>query len=354
MASLTTFKKSMSALVFASSAFVVAACSSPNSAPETMTTDQSAAKTADISIVASTSIWGDVAQTVAESTGEADKISVTSIIQGNTVDPHHFEPTAQDIARAKEADIIVVGGGGYDAWLYESVDKDKVVHALDLTAHDHDHGHGHDHDHGTEEQHDHNHDHDHGEHGHDHAHDHDHGHGHKEWPGIESNEHIWYDTIAVSDVAKEIAKRINTSNTTKPADAKDFVTQLAALHERVHHLPEVTVAQTEPIADHLLSHSPMTEVTPADYRTATLAEREPAASEVAAFMELIDSGQLDVLVYNPQTKTDVTEQIRAAAEQKSIAVVEVYETPAEGESVIDFITGAIDRVEEAAKKAATN
>lgn len=268
----------------------------------------------EISIVASTAIWGDVAQNIADTTDSP--ITVTSIIEGNTSDPHHFEPSATDIAKAKEADIVVVGGGGYDAWLYEAVDSTTVVHAMELTSHEHDHDHEH-------------------EHGHHHEHDSD----------TAKNEHIWYDTEAVADVASEIAERINSINADAHADATGYVEKLEAIHKRTHELPEATVAQTEPIADYLLAHSRMKDITPEGYHAATIAEQEPTAADLAAFLELINTEKLQALIYNPQTETDMTKRIHQAAKDKNIPVVEIYETPPTGESYLDLVTNAVDQLE---------
>ena len=118
-----------------------------------------------IQVVASTSIWADVAQAVVNTAQTDVNIDVHPIVSGNSVDPHHFEPTAADIARANEADVIIAGGGGYDAWLYQAVEnQDQIIHALPLTAHDHG-----DHDH---DEHAHEEEHDHDERAHDHAHEH--------------------------------------------------------------------------------------------------------------------------------------------------------------------------------------
>lgn len=271
-------------------------------------TSSEPAEDKDISIVASTAIWGDVAQNIADTADSP--IVVTSIIEGNTIDPHHFEPSATDIAKAKEADIVVVGGGGYDAWLYEAVNDTTVVHAMELTSHEHDHDHHHDHDGETAE-----------------------------------NEHIWYDTEAVADVASEIAERINSINADAHADATGYVEKLEAIHKRTHELPEATVAQTEPIADYLLAHSPMKDITPEGYHSATIAEQEPTAADLAAFLELINSGKLQALIYNPQTETDMTKRIHQAAKDKKIPVVEIYETPPAGQSYLDLVTNAVDQLE---------
>lgn len=127
-------------------------------------------------IVASTSVWGDLARHVTEGTDA----EVTSIITGNVADPHHFSPSAADMARAHRASFVVVGGGGYDAWLYEGLEDSQIVHALPLTAHSHDHEHGHEHDHGATEE-------------------------HEDAP---RNEHVWFDVDALATVAGEIEERV--------------------------------------------------------------------------------------------------------------------------------------------------
>ncbi|MBC3185677.1 zinc ABC transporter substrate-binding protein [Corynebacterium sp. zg-331] len=250
-------------------------------------------------IVASTSVWGSLADSVTEGTDA----EVTSIITGNATDPHHFNPSAADMARAHNASFVVAGGGGYDAWLYEGLDDAKVIHALPLTAHSHDH-------------------HNHGDHDHD-----------------ATNEHVWFDLDAVSEVAQEIADRVDGAN------AADTKADLAQLKQRLAALPEARVAQTEPIADYLIEDSPLKESTPQGYRHATLAESEPAAADLAEFLELINSGGIDALVYNPQTATDMTKRIRQAAEEKGLTIVEIAETPAEGQDTIDFLTQAINNLE---------
>ena len=308
-------------------AATLAACSSTATDPAT---ESSMVKDdGSISIVASTNVWGDVASTV------VPDAEVTSIIDGDDTDPHFFEPTAADMAKAKAADIVVVGGGGYDAWLYSAIDPDKIVHALPLTEHDHDHEHG-DHE---------GHDHDHGETGHDdHDHDHEghhHDHGDHDADGL-VNEHIWYDTHAVQHVGADLAEAAKKLGAEASTDTLDE--QMHTLHEKIDHLPAVRVAQTEPIADYIINHSPMIESTPEGYRHTTLSEAEPTAADVSAFLDLINSGELDVLVYNPQTETPTTKRLLDAANANNVSVVEISETPEKGQSFYDFFTQAVDRL----------
>lgn len=328
-----------------------------------------------IHVVASTSIWADVAQAVVDTAKTDVNIDVKAIVTGNDVDPHHFEPTAADIARANEADVIIAGGGGYDAWLYQAVkNQDDIIHALPLTEHSHDHGdhdHGHEHEHGDHD-HGHEHDHAHDEHaheeGHDHAHDehgHEHGHDHNaetvsmdeakkiaaEHPetitNIEGNEHVWYDAAAIEKVANEVATLVNKTNPEAKATADPLVQRVENIKERVEKLSARNYAQTEPIADYIMKYSDSTDVTPEGYRKATVAEGEPSAADLARFLEAINQGKVDLLIFNPQTETDMTKRIRSAAEDKNIPVVEIGETPPENTNFLDYYEEAVSALEAA-------
>ncbi|APT85469.1 metal ABC transporter solute-binding protein, Zn/Mn family [Corynebacterium aquilae] len=348
----------------------LAGCSS---ADNTTSSSEAASTTVDgnnITVVASTQVWADVAKEV------SPDIDATAIINGDETDPHSFEPTAADMAKAKAADIIVVGGGGYDAWLYTAVDQDKIIHALPLTTHDHDHGHdhgeeGHDHDHDHgEEGHDHDHDHGDKDHDHDHGaaesesaeahehehgeegHDHDHAHGeegHHHDHDAEANEHIWYDIDAVDAVAEQIAQRVAELDPKATINAGAVADKLAPIHETLKDLPAITVAQTEPIADYIIEQTPMKEATPSGYRHATLNESEPSAADVAAFLKALDDGSIDLLIYNPQTATETTKKLREEAEKHNIPVVEISETPAKDQNFFTFYADEVDNLAAAAK-----
>lgn len=328
-----TLKTAVATVAAVGAALGMASCSS----------DENKTENDKISIVASTQVWADVVDTVTDD----DRVEISAIVTGNDMDPHSFEPTAKDMAKAEKADIIVVGGGGYDSWLYSAVDKGKVIHALELTEHDHDHGHeGHDHgheghDHGTaeamaaEEAHDHE--------GHDHGHE---GHNHGA-AGAEENEHVWYNTSALTQVAEDTAKQIQKLNPEVKVNLDAAKQKIKALDSRIHALPEAKVAQTHPIADHILAHTHMTDVTPADYRATTLSEAEPSAAELNAMLEKVNSGEVQLLVDTPQTKTPYSTRIREAAEAKNIPVVEVNETPEKGTNFFTEFDRAISDFEKA-------
>ena len=303
-----------------------------------------------IHVVASTSIWADVAQAVVDTAQTDVNIDVHPIVSGNGVDPHHFEPTAADIARANDADVIIAGGGGYDAWLYQAVkNQDEIIHALPLTEHDHgEHDHGHD-EHGHD-------DHDHGE-----GHDHDHAHEGEtvtmdeakkiaaEHPeqitNIDGNEHVWYDAAAIEKVATEVATLVNEANPAAKATADPLVERVEDLKSRIEKLPQRNYAQTEPIADYIFKYTDSTDATPEGYRKATVAESEPTAADLAHFLEDIKQDKIDLLIFNPQTETDMTKRIRTAAEDKNIPVVEIGETPPEKTNFLDYYEEVVNALE---------
>lgn len=280
----------------------------------------------DLRIVTSTKVWGDIADAVV---GDADDVSVEAIITSNDIDPHSYQPTAADMALVAQADILVAGGGHYDAWIADAAsgnDDIIIVSALDIDGHE---GHDHDHD-----------DHAHEEEAHD---DHDHaGHDHDD----EVNEHIWYDTDAVRDVAHELAVEIN-AHSDVTVDDEDVIRQLDEIDERKEDIEEATTAQTHPLADDILTGTAITDATPEGYRQATLKESEPSAADVAAMLELIESGDLDFLIDAPQTSDQVSTRLVEAATAKGLRIVNVLEAPNADETYFDLYNRILDDLEQA-------
>src|SRR5690625_2026708 len=95
---------SIGALAFAS------ACSTASSDEASDNGSEGSNGSDTLNIVTSTSIWGDVAQSVADSAEGAD-VEVTSIVEGNNMDPHHFEPTAADRSEERRVGIECRGQG---------------------------------------------------------------------------------------------------------------------------------------------------------------------------------------------------------------------------------------------------
>lgn len=314
---MSAFSRIAVAVTTAGALLLCAGCSAETSSP--------GSKDSKVQVVASTPVWADIAKAVAE-TAQDSNVEVNSVITDGGVDPHHFEPTAADIAKARDADVLVVNGGGYDAWLYEAVDSPEPIHALPLVEHG-----GLDKDtsvpkatinsfasDGTLKV-------------------------------IDGNEHIWYDPVALKQVAGQIAEQINAKDPDAHASADPVSERIDKLQDRLGTMKDRRFAQTEPIADYLLAGSGAKESTPAGFRKATLNEGETSAADLARFLELIKSNGIDLLVFNPQTTTDTTDRIRQAAKDANVPVVEIGETPPDQSNFLDYYSRVVGELESAAR-----
>lgn len=285
----------------------------------------SAGKSEDtIKVVTSTKVWADVADAVTDD----EKVAIDPIIASNDIDPHSYEPAAADMAKVEDADILVAGGGHYDAWLTSSLRdaKDKVI----ISALPQEEGHNHEHDHDHE-----GHDHDHG--------DHD-GHEHHHHDG-EANEHVWYNTDAVEETAEQLAEALTKMGA--KADTKAVDKEIKDIEEAKSKLKAAKVAQVHPLADDILKDTKVEDITPKGYRQSTLNESEPSASDVNEMLKLIESGELDYLIDSPQTHDQVSQRLVEAAKAKGVKIVDVFESPSTDQSFFDLYKQTLSDMESA-------
>lgn len=298
----------------------------------------SAGKSEDtIKVVTSTKVWADVADAVTDD----EKVSIDPIIASNDIDPHSYEPAAADMAKVEDADILVAGGGHYDAWLTSSLRdaKDKVI----ISALPQEEGHDHDHDHDYEGHDDHDHE------GHDHEghNDHDHGdhEGHEHHHDGEANEHVWYDTDAVEETAEQLAEALTKRGA--KADTKAVDKEIKDIEEAKSKLKAAKVAQVHPLADDILKDTKVEDITPKGYRQSTLNESEPSASDVNEMLKLIESGELDYLIDAPQTHDQVSQRLVEAAKAEGVKIVDVFESPSGDQSFFDLYKQTLSDMESA-------
>lgn len=298
----------------------------------------SAGKSEDtIKVVTSTKVWADVADAVTDD----EKVSIDPIIASNDIDPHSYEPAAADMAKVEDADILVAGGGHYDAWLTSSLRdaKDKVI----ISALPQEEGHDHDHDHDYEGHDDHDHE------GHDHEghNDHDHGdhEGHEHHHDGEANEHVWYDTDAVEETAEQLAEALTKRGA--KADTKAVDKEIKDIEEAKSKLKAAKVAQVHPLADDILKDTKVEDITPKGYRQSTLNESEPSASDVNEMLKLIESGELDYLIDAPQTHDQVSQRLVEAAKAEGVKIVDVFESPSGDKSFFDLYKQTLSDMESA-------
>ncbi|WP_305093779.1 metal ABC transporter solute-binding protein, Zn/Mn family [Prescottella sp. R16] len=265
-----------------------------------------------IRVVASTNVWGSVAQAVA-----GDRLDVVSIVTEPSADPHSYEASPADAAKISDASLVVLNGGGYDGFVEDVLKTGTPKPTVDAFAlHEQRTGaHADDTDDG------------------DHA-----GHAHGS-----VNEHVWYDMPTVDTVASAIAEQLAVLDPdgadVYTRNAETFRTQLRTVSEitasiaAAHH--DTPIAQTEPIAHYLIAAAELKDVTPEAFTGAVENGTDPSPASIAETRQLLSDRQAATLVYNVQTEDKVTRAMRDTAEAAGVPVVEVTETlPAE----TDFVT----------------
>ena len=68
-------------------------------------------------VMATESFLGDIAQNVAGS-----RIKIETLLPV-TVDPHEYQPKPQDVTKLAQAQVLIVNGLGYEAWLQKTLDS---------------------------------------------------------------------------------------------------------------------------------------------------------------------------------------------------------------------------------------
>jgi zinc transport system substrate-binding protein len=177
-----------------------------------------------------------------------DHADVVNIVPTG-VEPHDFEPTAQDMVGLSGADLFIYNGSGFEAWVdkaVEGLDKNKtaVVNAtegLELLKAAEDHEHGDEHQEGTAEQ------------GHEEhqegstaeAHEHEHG---------EFDPHVWLDPTMLKAQAEKIKAALAQKDQAHAADYEKNFQQLASDLDQLDKEFKEMVAKA-PKKEFMVSHS---------------------------------------------------------------------------------------------------
>ncbi|MBM7458381.1 metal ABC transporter solute-binding protein, Zn/Mn family [Rhodococcus coprophilus] len=308
-------------------ATTLAACGTSTTGPDDGT----------LRVVASTNVWGSVAQAVA-----GDRIEVESLVTEPSADPHSYEASPLDAAAISDASLVVYNGGGYDQFVEDILESGggnpATVEAFALfesgagadlhSDHGDEHAHEPTDDHAAEDT---------GAHAAEHT---DHSHDGHDHSGV--NEHVWYDLATADAVAHAVADRLSELD---PEGADTYQANAAAFHDDLHGVSDLVesiaadhadapVAQTESIATYLVTGAGLRDAVPADFANAIENGTDPSPAAIAATRQLLLDKQVRALLYNPQTEDKVSREMRTVAEASGIPVVEVSETLPEG---LDYI-----------------
>jgi len=274
--------------------------------------DDEATDDGGIVLVASTNVYGDLAETIG-----GDRVEVTSLIDNPDQDPHEFEADARAQLALSQADVVVENGGGYDDFIdtmLSAADNGDatVINAVDLSGKDTGEG--------------------------------------------ELNEHVWYDYPTVGKVVDAIADALSEADPdgadTYRANADELQDGLSALEDRVAALEPSgegkTVTITEPVPLYLLEALGLEDVTPEEFSEAIEEDTDVPPAVLQETLDLYSADPKPIaLVQNEQTGGPQTDQVIAAAEAAGVTVIGVTETLPAGTHYLDWQAGVVDELEAA-------
>jgi zinc/manganese transport system substrate-binding protein len=262
-----------------------------------------------IAVVAGESFWGSRA----EQLGGARAV-VESVVSDPSADPHEYESTAGDARAFADAGLVILNGAGYDDWARRllAAGSSGARQLLDVGALL----------------------------------------GHR----AGDNPHFWYDPGAVVEVADAITARYSSID---PSDASYFAQRRAELGVAFEpYLAEIAtikrrfagspIGATESVFVYMAEALGLDLTTPPAFMNALAAGNDPPVQAVVTFRDQIAGRQIRVLVYNLQTATAVTTNLKAVAAAGGVTSVGVSETlqPA-GATFQDWQLAQLERLETA-------
>lgn len=240
-----------------------------------------------VRVVASTNVYGEIAKQIGRT-----HVQVTSILTNPEADPHLFEPGTADGLAVAKADVVIVNGVGYDAFMTKLVQAAPSSHRVVLTI--------------------------------------------AEVVGVsgpDANPHFWYDVPRLPRIAGAIAATLERADPThRRAYAKglrEFVARLGPLDKAVARIRShsgTAVAYTEPLAGYLLTAAGLRNLAPAAFTRAIENGTEPPPQAVSEMAALVAKRRAKVLLYNNQATSPITSRVRSAAERAGVPVVGMSET----------------------------
>jgi zinc/manganese transport system substrate-binding protein len=240
-----------------------------------------------LKVVAAENFWGSLVGQLVGRAGE-----VTSLVSDPNVDPHDYETSSGDARAFAAADYVVLNGAGYDPWAGKLLSanpssKRTVLTISDLL-------------------------------------------GKKEG----DNPHFWYDPDYVGQVIDRMEADLKRLD---PGDSSYFEDQRSALDAAMapyrSRLTKIRtefagtpVASTESIFVYLAGYLGLNLISPPEFMRAVAEGSDPPAPSVALFQSQISARQARILVYNQQTSTAVTTNLKKLATSAHVALVGVTET----------------------------
>jgi zinc/manganese transport system substrate-binding protein len=241
-----------------------------------------------LQVVAAENFWGSLVSQIG-----GTHVQVLSIVSDPNADPHEYESNATDARAVSSADYVIENGVGYDSWMDKLLSAGtnnpdrKVLNVGNLV----DVANG-------------------------------------------GNPHLWYNPTYVNEAITQIESDLIALDPTDAAYYRqNYVTLQSNLVEYQNRIASIKqqfggtqVAATEDIFAYLATAAGLDLVSPPAFTEAVAEGNDPPAASIVQFEQQLKSGNVKVLVYNEQTVTPLTENMKALAAQESIPVIGVTET----------------------------
>jgi zinc/manganese transport system substrate-binding protein len=242
---------------------------------------------APLVVVAAENTWGSLAAQLG-----GLQVTVTSIVSDPNADPHEYESSPADARLMAAANYVIVNGAGYDTWADQLLAAQpesarKVLNVANLVGR-----------------------------------------------AAGDNPHFWYDPTYVYRVVARITADYKALRPAQAAyftaKAASFEQLLAPFRQRLayiqDHFAGASVASTESIFQYLAEFLHLNLVTPYAFMEAVAEGNDPPTSSLVTFTRQIQQKAFQVLVFNVQTVTPLTTQLKEQAAAQNIPVVGVSET----------------------------
>jgi zinc/manganese transport system substrate-binding protein len=245
-----------------------------------------------IQVVAAENFWGSLVSQLG-----GTHVSVTSIVTDPNADPHEYEANSSDAIAISNAQLVIVNGVGYDDWALQLISAANNPDQTVLNV-------------GTLN-------------------------GVNVNGGIVTgNPHMWYNPVYVN---RTVAAMYSDLVSIQPGATSYFQQQYAALNISLgqlygeawqikEHFAGTEVASTESIFVYLANYTGLDLVSPPAFMEAVAEGNDPPAQSVVQFEDQLESGNVSVLVYNEQTVTPLTTEMKSIAAANNVTVVGVTET----------------------------
>jgi zinc/manganese transport system substrate-binding protein len=242
--------------------------------------------TLPVKVLAVENFYGNLVQQIG---GQC--VAVTTILADPDADPHEFQPAANDVKAYQTAQLVVENGLGYDDF------SDKILATLSqrpalLRMGD--------------------------------------------VLGLQTgaNPHVWYSVGYVDTMTGAMLSQLKQLN---PGAASYYDNQFTFLQQAMGpyksligqintQYPNFAVGSTESIFVDMAYSLGANLISPPEFMNAVAEGNDPTARDVATFQDQIKSHKLKVLMYNTQTVTSLTEQLKQLARDNGVPIVGISET----------------------------